>query len=592
MLPSSKREEDSAAHSRSFSVDSNLSISSIAESDFEAPPTSSTHLPMKLHLGILGSSGEVSPTDSIESYLPSPAESEVFLDKGVPKSDSSDLTGDRSSSITIHTNDIQSQIPGKQSIPDLRTARFDFLTRPVQDNNEPYTPSSSSSSPEKKLDTFSIPSPLSQRQDSGSSAASDPRPTQSKEPLSSDELPVPTVSITSERNSYFRRMSCLPTSRITNTLPTSLLRLVDSARSLLFAVSQIYQSLEHYAIQAIDDRLSSVLRKVLDPANADMLQLIRALDHFDTTSKQSPPQPQVCRAVVESCRDTVAVFGKAVSVLSLQLKVIATEDDVRYLRSLLLTLYGASAEIALAWQNMLPHIEGIKAFIYPSKPLRTRSPNGLSEQANNHIEGSSRATSGPPRTARRHAGSFSSKDVELGKDLPSYDEPHLPSRRIVPGSRKLRSRQPQQMAQALSGSALMSPLSDAPQLSHSRSESYASMHASSSSSSSSPSIPSKPTFLELPSTSKTQVDKVALGAVQEAVDIAPVVWNMIEDLLGNVLDRDDLRTSLENGREVTSRLSQTIRALRNGDHSADRRGLRADAHVFLKVNCFNCTRSV
>jgi hypothetical protein len=530
---------------------------------------------MRLHLGILKSSSpdaSASP-GSAESYLPSPADSESFFDNATGRFERSEhASPSPREEETMRINNLQ------ENVPDLRTAKFNFTTRRLQPTLESL-PSSG-----KISDESSIPSPVSQRQDSGSSLTSNPPSgssgSPSRGPTSSDEAAVlRTASIAFERNSYFRRFSSQPNSNLNNSVSLPLLALVDSARSLLFAVSQIYQSLEHYTIQAIDDRLSSVLRKVLDPANADMLQLIDSLDRFDSISNKSSPPPQVCRAVVESCRDTVAVFGKAISVLSLQLKVIAGGDDVRYLRSMLLVLYGASAEIALAWQNLLPHIEAIKFFIYPSKHNRNHSPsnNKLGEPIPLRTRG------GPPRTARRHAGSFSSKDVELGKDLPSYDEPPLPARRVPPSGRRLRSKQAPQVPQTSSSNTLTSPNgSYAHQLNHSRSESYVSLNTSSPSSS--PSVPNKPALLDLRSSSKTQVDQVALRAVQEAVDTAPAVWNMIDEMLGTVMDsRSDLRASLERGRTVTSRLARTIRAMRAGDGTADRRGLRADAHVFLKV---------
>ena len=46
-------------------------------------------------------------------------------------------------------------------------------------------------------------------------------------------------------------------------------------------------------------------------------------------------------------------FGKAVGVLTLRPKVLATRDDIRYTRQLLLVLYGATAEISDVWQSIL-----------------------------------------------------------------------------------------------------------------------------------------------------------------------------------------------------------------------------------------------
>ena len=138
--------------------------------------------------------------------------------------------------------------------------------------------------------------------------------------------------------------------------------LVDVTRGILSAVSQVDQTLQHYTMYAIDECLSAVLLKVLDPASNCMLSLINALDRFDAASRRSISSPTVCQTVAESCscRDVVSVFGKAKGVLTLQLKVLATRDDIRYTRQLLLELYGATAEISNAWQSILPCIEEIE----------------------------------------------------------------------------------------------------------------------------------------------------------------------------------------------------------------------------------------
>ena len=127
-----------------------------------------------------------------------------------------------------------------------------------------------------------------------------------------------------ERNSYFRRLSTLSAATISKAIPESLLAVVDAVRGILFALSQVYQTLQHYTVYAIDERLSAVLQKVLGPASSYMSQLIHALDRFDAVSRRALPSPSICRAVVENCRDTVTVFGKAVGMLSLQLKVLVT----------------------------------------------------------------------------------------------------------------------------------------------------------------------------------------------------------------------------------------------------------------------------
>ncbi|KIK63550.1 hypothetical protein GYMLUDRAFT_57243 [Collybiopsis luxurians FD-317 M1] len=679
-LPKTDSEFDDGVtpHARSFSIDSSVSFSSAADSVNIEPSSSfgQPERPPPLHLGILQSySSEASPTRSFESYLPSPADSDSFFDSslinGINRHTHAESETEYSQTQLQHgrnasyaasgsTRSIpgRSDSLGKQSMPDLRTATLNFSKKSIPDSfshsqrshprtdkghtAHPHASSATSTipststpvnpfphrhpfhSPHRHDDSFSIPSPLSQRQDSsGSSNASQSRPrgpfgiasTKDKDKdLASQTSPTRAVpSMAFERNSYFRRISTLPTATISNTLPSPLLHLVDTARSILFAVCQIYQTLEHYTVHhTIDDRLSSVLKKVLHPASADMMQFINSLDRFDAMSRKTTPPPTVCRSVVESCRDTVAVFGKIVGVLSLQLKVIVSVDDLRYVRALLIQLYGAAAEISLAWQGMIPLMESVKPYLH-SKPFPAPSPPNLAGLACIEASCLSAPASAPPgpssllsdgsppphllslranstgvrtHTARRQAGSFSSKDVEIGKALPSYEEMPLMTRGIALHTPTLRTPKrplasstmstptistmltvqapsPTGPVNAVPTSSSSSSLSSSTSTvstmvsvaetsraiahshssrsrshSHSRSGSQTSLQAgslsnASSSAASSPSLPppKATSFLELPSTSKMLVDNEALQAVQSAVEVAPTVWQLMEGVL-------------------------------------------------------------
>lgn len=70
--------------------------------------------------------------------------------------------------------------------------------------------------------------------------------------------------------------------------------------------------------------------------------------------------------------------------------------------------------------------------------------------------------------------------------------------------------------------------------------------------------------------------------MKEAVDVAPAVWTMMDEILGEDANLH-VRESLERAKSVTKRLSELIRAMQEGDPTADRKILREDAHVFLKV---------
>ncbi|TRM62767.1 RAM signaling pathway protein-domain-containing protein [Schizophyllum amplum] len=574
-------------HARSFSVDSTLSASS-TESFQEVEPPNSARLP-PLHLGILQSQGaEPSPTRSF--YLPSPADSVTFFEDDEPSSSS--LKSPPSSSDDQHN-------PRPLSLPDLSTARLNFTKKSSQDASHSSRKSSYGQ------DDYSIPSPVSTRKDSGSSLSSQSRIVR---PFTRERIPpsppreVPSMAF--ERNSYFRRLSTLPQTAIKRSLPQPLVCLIDCARSMLFAVVQIHLALERYTTFPIDERLSSLLKKVAEPAQAEMMSLTSALDRFDALSRKSQPPPAVCRGVIESCRDAVSAFGRVVGVLPLQLKVINT-DDVRFLRSMLLTLYGATAEISTAWQTLSSQMDAIRPLLKVRKHTSPSSDPSSSSTASPFHHQPKPARPAPPlRThtgssssstgltglrshpSRRHAGSFSFKDVELGKKMPSIDvlSPPLPSgsRTPVPRGKRHAPSTPQNgSTPSLSSPFPPSPYAFESGRAHSRQTSQTSTQASSRSGSSSPVAAEKTSFFDLPSSAKNQVDKEAVQAVKLAVDIAPGVWDTMEDLLADVLkEKADVRESLDRARGVTKRLVELIVMVQDGDSTPDKKALRDDAHVF------------
>ncbi|CED84483.1 FOG: Leucine rich repeat [Phaffia rhodozyma] len=188
----------------------------------------------------------------------------------------------------------------------------------------------------------------------------------------------PSAVIENSRASYFRRLSTLPASTLPKTIPVSLLVLVDSARGILFALTQIQSSLRQHALAAIDDRFSNVLARVLVPAAEGINNIINALDRFDSMSRRSPiPPARVIRGVIEACWRSVSSFGKVIAVLEIQLQVASSKtvshngshhpggtfEDLRFTRTLLLMLYGSLAEISAAWKAILPILEEVKPYL-------------------------------------------------------------------------------------------------------------------------------------------------------------------------------------------------------------------------------------
>ncbi|KAI9057861.1 hypothetical protein FKP32DRAFT_1597815 [Trametes sanguinea] len=443
------------------------------------------------------------------------------------------------------------------------------------------------------------------------------------EPVSASPVSIdrPVPSMDTERNSYFRRLSTLSAATISKAIPDALLTVVDAVRGILFALSQIYQTLQHYTVYAIDERLSAVLQKVLGPASTYMSQLIQALDRFDAVSRRALPTPAICRAVVECCRDNVTVFSKAVGMLALQLKVLAKHDDVRYTRQMLMVLYGAMAEIAAAWQSMGSQIDAVRPYLWDARlPPSSKSYGSKTPTLRATVSSDkprppasappivsptfSPAQETPPRAqlrttatqrsldlgkshiSRRHAGSFSLKDVQLGKLMPSYVD--VPPPPFPPGLSGVHQSTPTQPARTMR--RLVLPLGqqghDLQVGSHSRQGSQSSLLAPSNSS---------PQLNGNLSGSSTLVDKEVIGAMKAAVEAAPEIWELMDEMLASEESQaggegkggpsDELRVVLARAKDVTERLRRSIAAVQEGAHSqaVDGKALHDDAHIFVKT---------
>jgi hypothetical protein len=81
---------------------------------------------------------------------------------------------------------------------------------------------------------------------------------------------------------------------------------------------------------------------------------------------------------------------------------------------------------------------------------------------------------------------------------------------------------------------------------------------------------------------RVRADKEAFQAVREALEIAPVVWDQIEEALGDISGRDTQHV-LENARLVTRKLSDDVHAISDDSPESVGKAISDSAHIFLKV---------
>ncbi|GAA5857814.1 hypothetical protein JCM8547_005990 [Rhodosporidiobolus lusitaniae] len=243
-----------------------------------------------------------------------------------------------------------------------------------------------------------------------------------------------------DRNSgaYFRRLSMLPVSTIAKTVPVALLQFADAIRGILFSLSQIYSALRQFVVFASQDRLPAPVARLMGSADASMSSLINALDRFDSLSRRRTPSTDIVRDVFTSCKDNVDVFRKLVGALQPQLKALTATADARYTRTLLLMLYGSMGEIANSWSAVAPLLSSFNDPTSTALVVQPPTPSPQLEKSTSTSPSNANeltlSTNGPgPRltrqrsTTRRHAGSFSVEDVQMGAVLPPADIPPVPA---------------------------------------------------------------------------------------------------------------------------------------------------------------------
>lgn len=369
---------------------------------------------------------------------------------------------------TISEPERRPGLKSKKSLPDLRQSHADILaerrtgTESEDILRQRVTPSLARRQLEEKLPVSLPPSsfrpPLAVHLSSSLPGSSRSTSTRVQPPPSVQELasriPVSTAKadfetppgklnqneVTGnasgfERNSgaYFRRLSMLPASTISKAVPATLLEFADAIRGILFSLSQMYNALRQFVVFASQDRLPAALARLMGTADGSTSLLINALDRFDSFSRRGTPDPAIVRDIFVTCRDNVVIFGRLVTALGPHLKALLATADVRYARTLLVLLYGSMGEIANSWNSISPKLQELSSatdslsittlILQPPTPSPTNLSGGTSSRPT--TAGVYRARS---RT-RRHAGSFSVEDVQLGAVIAPapYSTPVIPA---------------------------------------------------------------------------------------------------------------------------------------------------------------------
>lgn len=89
----------------------------------------------------------------------------------------------------------------------------------------------------------------------------------------------------------------------------------------------------------------------------------------------------------------------------------------------------------------------------------------------------------------------------------------------------------------------------------------------------------------MPTSSSTLADKDAIAAVENAVEAAPPVWDMMDGLVDELGGAArEVREGVERAKAVTARLRERLADVKDGEFIGNRQALREDAQIFIKVS--------
>lgn len=175
---------------------------------------------------------------------------------------------------------------------------------------------------------------------------------------------------------YFRRLSSLPQSK---RISLNSAKVVEVSRGMLFSLSQIHMAIRQYVTFCADPELTGSINRVLYNANAHVGALVDVLEAHELRPNAADATP-----VIEACRACVGAFRHVINILHTRIRDLTSQADVRYTRTLLLLLFGASAEIQNSWACLKPSssvqdpsLAAPNALLTPGLPLgqRPAAPN-------------------------------------------------------------------------------------------------------------------------------------------------------------------------------------------------------------------------
>ncbi|KAE8453069.1 hypothetical protein EG329_012256 [Mollisiaceae sp. DMI_Dod_QoI] len=164
-----------------------------------------------------------------------------------------------------------------------------------------------------------------------------------------------------QRAAYIKRLSSLPERKRES---LSVDPVVESAKSILYALFQVHpliQNLLGVTRDGTNKRTS--LERVFYNATTHVEELDRHIQEYDTyTEEDEEASPRSNENVHRTCVTCVSAYIHVCSLLQRNVQALLDNGDPRYIRSLLLNVYGSIAEIRNASEAISRARQGEKSF--------------------------------------------------------------------------------------------------------------------------------------------------------------------------------------------------------------------------------------
>jgi hypothetical protein len=188
--------------------------------------------------------------------------------------------------------------------------------------------------------------------------------TNSNSAANNSRSPASPADNTIPRATYVRRLSSLPERKRESSSPDPV---IEGAKGILFALFQVHpliQSLIGLARDTSNKRTS--LERVFYNAATHVEELDRDIQTYDTYSEEDEELgPRSNENVHSACLTCVSAYIHVCALLSRNIETLLNNGDPRYIRTLLLYVYGSLAEVRNA---------GASLFVQPHNPRSRLQP--------------------------------------------------------------------------------------------------------------------------------------------------------------------------------------------------------------------------